>query len=141
MNKKIVFVIVVVECFLAVLLISIFGQAIFAATQKHLAHEVYFTYQDGTKIEDNVHFEYEVSQTDALTTVKLHWVVGPEETSNKQVSFAASKPDAVAINEEGVVTFFDEVDVTITIFTMDGSNHTDTLVLVPKRNVGGDVDI
>lgn len=139
MNKKIVFIIVIVECILAVLLISVFGQAIFGAVKKHLAEEVYFTYQDGTKIEDGMQLEVEL--TDSKRDYVLYWTVGPEETTNTAVRFTSSAPESVIVNESGVVTFFDDVkSVIITVTTLDGSNQTDVITLVRKVNVGGDVE-
>ncbi len=139
MNKKIVFIIVLIECFLAVLLIGIFGQAIFSAINKKPVTEIYFTYKDGAKIQDGINLEEELS--DSNRDVQLYWVVLPDDASEQKVVFTCSKPDVAIVSESGLVTFFEDEAVTITVQTLDGSNHTDVIVVVPTRRVGGNVDI
>ena len=138
MNKRVVFIIVLIECVLAVLLISIFGQAIFNAVNTVVVQEVYFTYADGTKIEDGKTLSVELS--DSKMDYQLYWEILPDNASNQKVTFTASKPDKVEVNAAGVVTFYDEVSVTIIIHTEDG-NHYDEIVLIPVDNSSGDVDI
>ena len=139
MSKKIVFIIVLIECILAVLLIGVFGGAIFSAINKKPVTDLYFTYQDGTKIEDGITLEVELS--DSVRDVQLYWAVLPDDASEQKVSFTCSKPDAAVVNDAGVVTFFVDVSVTITVQSLDGSNKTDVIVIVPKLKLGGNVDI
>ena len=136
MNKKIVFMIVLIECFLAVLLIGVFGQAIFDAINKKAVTEIYFTYQDGTKIEDEVEY-LQVELSDTVRDVQLYWTVLPDNASNQKVGFSCSRPESVIVSESGLVTFIDDIDVRITITTLDGSYITDTIVLVPKIEISG----
>ena len=138
MNKRVVFIVVLIECILAVLLISIFGQAIYNAVNNIVVQEVYFTYADGTKIEDGEHLTVEL--TDSKMDYQLYWAIGPENASNQNVTFTSSKPDQVVVNSSGVVTFYVEVGVTITIHTEDG-NQVDAIILIPQDNSGGDVEI
>ena len=63
MNKKVVYIVILIECILAVFLISFFGQAIFNAIRNVPVEEVYFTYEDGTKIEDDVPLKFELKGT------------------------------------------------------------------------------
>ncbi len=140
MNKKIVFIIVLVECVLAVLLISVFGLAIFGTNKTKMITDLYFTYQDGTKIEDEVEY-IQVELTDSVRDYQLYWVVAPEDASNQKVSFSCDRPDSVIVSESGLVTFIDDIDVRITVTTLDGSYITDTIVLVPKIDISGGGDL
>lgn len=127
MSKKIVFIVVLIECILAVLLISVFGQAIYDTSPKPVS-EVYFTYANGEKIEDGVRLDVQLAGGNI--SYQLHWAVDPENAENKKVSFTSSKK-GVVVSESGLVTFFDAVDVTIIISAVDGSNKTDSIVLIP----------
>lgn len=127
MSKKIVFIVVLIECILAVLLISIFGQAIYDTAPKPVS-EVYFTYENGAKIEDGVRLDVELRGGNI--SYQLHWTADPENAADKSVSFTSSK-SGVVVDANGLVTFFDVVDVTITVSALDGSNKTDSVVLIP----------
>ena len=138
MNRKVVIIVVLVECILAVLLISFFGQAIFNNIRNVPANEVYFVNQDGVKIEEEA---IEVELSDSKLSYQLYWKIEPEKVTDKSVEFISSKPDFVTVSKTGLVTFYVETDVSITIRTLDGSNKSDTIVLVPKRNTSGEVEI
>lgn len=139
MSKKIVILVVLVECVFAVLLISFFGQAIYNSNTNVLCQEIYFSYENGDKIEDDAVIE--VTLSDSSRSYKLNWVINPSNVTNKSVAFSSSKPNEVIVSEDGIVTFFTDTSVSITIKTMDGSAMTDTIVLVPKRNTSGDVEL
>lgn len=126
MNKKIVFIITLIECVLAVLFISVFGQAIFSITPKGVS-EIYFTYENGEKIEDNKTIL--VRLTDSELDYRVYWKVLPKDAHNPSIGFAVSKPDSATVSESGVVTFFKEGTVQITIYTTDGSNKSDTITI------------
>lgn len=138
MNRKVVIIVVLVECILAVLLISFFGQAIFNNIRNVPSNEVYFVNQDGVKIEEEA---IEVELSDSKLSYQLYWKIEPEKVTDKSVEFISSKPDFVTVSKTGLVTFYVETDVSITIRTLDGSNKSDTIVLVPKRNTSGEVEI
>ena len=53
MNKKIVFLVVLLECILAVFVVSVFGHAIEDSRAQILCKDLYFTTESGEKIEDN----------------------------------------------------------------------------------------
>lgn len=127
MSKKIVLIVVLIECILAVLLISLFGQAIYSSTPK-LVNEVYFTYENGEKIADDQHLE--VVLTDTKRDYQLYWTVDPENAQNPNVVFSSSNPSSVIVDASGRVTFRRTVlSVTITVSTLDGSNKNDVIIL------------
>ncbi|MBO5736456.1 MAG: hypothetical protein J6S04_01485 [Clostridia bacterium] len=137
MNKKVVFLVVLLECILAVFLVSVFGHAIEDSRRQILCQDIYFVTESGEKIEDGEMIEYKL--TDANISYQLYWVMETEKTSNKEVVFESSDP-MVKVNNLGLVTFLEETDVIITIRAIDGSGRTDSITLVPKRG-GGIVDI
>ena len=139
MSKKIVVLAVFLECILAVFLISFFGKIIEDLRADVLCEDIYFTYETGEKIEDGVSIE--VTLTDSKASYQLYWALGPENVSNKEVSFTSSKPEYVVIDGTGNVTFFEDVDVVINIKALDGSGKTDSIMLIPKRNTSGGGDI
>ena len=127
MSKKIVLIVVLIECILAVLLISLFGQAIYSSSPK-LVNEVYFTYENGEKIADDQHLE--VFLTDTKRDYQLFWVVDPENAHNTKVEFTSSDPNSVIVDASGRVTFRRTVlSVTITVSTLDGGNKRDVIIL------------
>lgn len=127
MSKKIVLIVVLIECILAVLLISLFGQAIYSSTPK-LVDEVYFTYENGEKIADDTHLE--VFLTDTKRDYQLFWKVDPENAQNPNVVFSSSNPGSVVVDASGRVTFRRTVlSVTITVSTLDGGNKNDVIIL------------
>ncbi len=153
MNKKIVFLIVILECILAVFIVSIFGSAIEDARSKILCRDLYFVYAEdvyeedketgemkkvgvkGEKIEDGVMIT--VNPTDANMSYQLVWVMETDKTSNKEVLFTSSKPNRVTVNPDtGLVTFLEKTDVVITIEAKDGSGKMDSITLVSKRGGG-----
>lgn len=156
MNKKIVILVVVVECILAVLLISVLGLAIetyFNATE---AEEIHFTTADGTTLEkgmlykekegtitrvDNDQIVIEVARPDR--GYQLHWQIISDNTSDKSVTFVAKSQDPdveVSVDENGFVYFEDDTNAIITISTKNG--RTDSVLLIPRQgNQSGDVTL
>ena len=130
MNKKVVFLVVLLECILAIFVVSIFGHAIEDARRQILCQDIYFVDDSGEKIEDGEMIEFTVSDTNM--SYQLHWIMIAKDTSNKEVVFESSDP-LVKVNSLGLVTFLEEVDVVITIRVIDGSGKTDKITLVPKR--------
>ena len=135
MNKKVMILIVVIECVLAVLLIGVIGLAIESAYKDVTCQGVYFMTESGERIdEDSV---VEVERPDR--GYQLYCGFDPEETTDKTLKYTTSKPDKVKVNDTGYVTFFEDTDVTITITSSNGK--TATIKLVPKRNTHGTVDL
>ena len=131
MNKKVVFLVVLLECILAVFLVSIFGHAIEDARRQILCEEIYFTDENGEKIEDGEMIE--IALTDTNISYQLYWVMITGKTSNREVVFESDNP-SVKVNSVGLVTFLDETAVVITVRTIDGSGKTDSITLIPKRS-------
>lgn len=138
MNKKVVFLVVLLECILAVFIVSFFGNAIEDSRKQILCKDLYFVTESGEKIEDGEMIE--VKLTDSNMSYQLYWVMETDKTSNKEVTFSSSKPNRVKVNELGMITFLEETDVVITIKAIDGSEKMDSITLVPKRG-GGVVEI
>lgn len=137
MNKKVAFLLVLLECILAVFVVSFFGHAIEDARRQILCQDIYFTYANGEKIEDGEMIEYTLSGT---IEYQLYYKMETEKTSNRDVWFESSEPDKVFVDQLGKVIFIEETDVVITVRAMDGSGKTDSITLVPKRG-GGIVDM
>lgn len=133
MNKKIVFLVVLIECFLAVFIVSFFGHAIEDSRKQILCEDLYFVTESGEKIEDGKMIEYQL--TGSNISYQLYWVMESDKTSNKEVKFKSDNP-LVMVNDLGLVTFLEETDVVITIKAIDGSEKTDSITLVPKRSGG-----
>lgn len=133
MNKKVVFLVVLLECILAIFIVSIFGHAIEDSRRQILCQDIYFVDANGEKIEDGEMIEYELVGSDI--NYQLYWVMETDKTSNKEVVFESSNA-LVKVNSEGLVMFIEEVPVVITVRAVDGSGKSDSITLVPKS---GDV--
>ena len=133
MNKKVVFLVVLLECILAIFIVSIFGHAIEDSRRQILCQDIYFVDANGEKIEDGEMIEYELVGSDI--NYQLYWVMETDKTSNKEVIFESSNT-LVKVNSEGLVMFIEEVPVVITVRAVDGSGKSDSITLVPKS---GDV--
>ena len=137
MNKKVVFLVVLLECILAVFIVSVFGHAIEDDRKQILCKDIYFVNELGEKYEDGEMIEFTL--TDSNISYQLYWVMETDKTSNKEVIFKSDNP-LVKVNSLGLVTFIEETDVVITIEAADGSGKMDSITLVPKRG-GGIVDM
>ena len=137
MNKKIMILIVIAECVLAVFLIGVIGLAIESTYSGVACRDVYFVNEEGVRLTEDDSLMVEHPDWG----YQLHYVLDPENTTDVPVTFTSSKEDEVLINENGYVTFLDErgTDVRITISTKNGK--TATIKLVPKRNTHGNVDL
>lgn len=137
MNKKVVFLVVLLECILAVFIVSFFGHAIEDANKQILCKDIYFTYENGEKIEDGVMIEYELKGSNIC--YQLYWTLETENTTLREVEFESDNEN-VTVDSDGLITFFEKTDVVITIRAKDGSGKTDSITLVPIRG-GGVVEI
>ena len=133
MNKKIVILIVIVECILSVLLIGVIGLAIESSHNEVECQEIYFTTPEGVRLENGESIE--VARPDK--GYQLHYAILPDNTSDQAVTFTSGKPDYVTVNESGYVTFIEDVDAVITISSKNGK--TATVTLVPKRKGSGTI--
>ena len=137
MNKKVVFLVVLLECILAIFIVSIFGHAIEDTRRQILCQDIYFVTESGEKIEDGEMIEYKLEGSNR--SYQLYWVMETSETSNKEVMFESDNP-YVLVSDDGLVTFVKMVDAVITVKAIDGSGKMDSITLVPIRG-GGNVDI
>ena len=94
MNKKIVVLIVIVECILAVLLIGVIGLAIESTYKEVGCREIYFTTPEGEKLDSDAILE--VARPDK--GYQLHYAMDPANTSDKSVTFTSGKPEFVTVN-------------------------------------------
>lgn len=100
------------------------------------ATEIYFTDENGNRLEDEAMIEVEL--TDSNMSYQLYWVEKPDNTTDKSVRFICDN-ELIEISEDGLVTFFAETTAQIVVVTADGGEQQATIILYPKRNTGGDV--
>ena len=128
MNKKSLVLVIIVECVLAILLISFFGKAIESLNEKTLCSDIYFVDDYGNRLENDALLRIDIS--DSKTDYQLKYVIEPTAASDKKVEFSATPNEYVIIDKYGKVTFLKEyVDVSITIHTTDGSGKQATIRL------------
>lgn len=88
-----------------------------------------------------------ISQGDAASvvrdnTLQLTAVVGPENATNKAVTWSSSVPSVATVDQNGLVKALSRGVTTITVTTVDGS-HTASItitVTVPITDIGGEGD-
>lgn len=147
MNKKVMILIVLIECILSILLIAIMGMAIENFFTETEADKIYFTTADGEILNPGTLYkekEGTVSEIESERIVievsrpdkgyQLHWLIIAENTSDKSVTFKArsAKSDVeVTVDENGFVFFEEDVNATITISTKNG--RTATVLLIPRQ--------
>ena len=137
MNKKVIFLVVILECILAIFLVSILGIAIEDARAEKLCKDIYFVDENGEKIPDGVVIEYDPDDV----CYQLHWVLVAEDTTQKEVEFVSNNENVLVDRTTGLVTFREVgASAEITIMAKDGSMKTDTIILVPKLKGGGNVN-
>lgn len=140
MNKKIVILIVIVECIAAILLVSFWGKMIESLHPVVVATAVYITDGDGNRYEEGSTINIEL--TDSVRTYQLHWEVSPSDASNKAVEFLiddgdddpTNDDDDVIVSDSGLVTFFVDRSIMIIVRTKDGSQQRATIILSPVRD-------
>ena len=156
MNKKIVILIVIVECILAILVIGVIGKAIETYFNDVHAEEIYFTTADGEVLTQGMKYIEKENKVEAIESERivievnrwdrgyqLHWLVLSEKTTDKSVTFIAKSqnPDIeVSVNETGFVYFEGETNATIIISTTNGKTAT-VLLTTGQGEQSGDVDL
>lgn len=141
MNKKIVILIVVIECVLAIFLAGIWGRTVESLFSKVTCSDIYFVDENGQRYEENAVIEVELEYDDeGVATYKLNYVIEPADISNSQVTFYTNDPVYVTVSVSGVVYFYKSVHVDITIMAADGSGKKATISLVPKENTDVIID-
>ena len=147
MNKKVMVLVVILECVVSILLIAIMGIVVEAFTNETEAEEVHFLTESGEVMEsghlykeqdgsvrevDNDQIIIEVYRPDR--GYQLHWEVITERTTDKSVTFLAISSDPeieVLVDENGFVFFEDDVVATVTVSTKNG--RTATVLLIPRQ--------
>ena len=145
MSKKVVILVVLLECILAILLVSFFGKVIEETRRDVLCKEIYFVNEYGMKIEDDVPIVVELD-TLKPTRYKLQWNIVAKNTTNKMVQVEFSDDGAAYIGydkgrEELVISPDLKKSIVITVRVMDGSEKTDTITLIPKMKTESDAEI
>ena len=147
MNKKVMILIVVIECVLSILLIAVIGKAIESYYKEVEAQEIYFTTAEGEILLPGMLYKEKEGTTETIDSdriiievarpdrgYQLHWLIIAEETSDRSVIFNARAQDKnveVTVDENGFVHFEDDVVVTVTISTKNG--RTATVLLTPRQ--------
>jgi hypothetical protein len=144
MNKKVVILIVLIECILAVLLVSFFGKVIEETRRDVYCQEIYFVDENGMKIEDGAPIMVEIEK-DSYKPIRyqLKWQIITNSTTNKEVSVEFSE-NTVSYdygNGELVISPYCNKSVVITVRTTDGSGKFDTITLIPIVDTNSDVEI
>ena len=138
MNKKVVFLVVILECILAVFIVSFFGKAIEDARSKRLCQEIYFVDANGEKIPDGENIEVEF--IGSYISYQLNWKIIAPDVTEKEVEFISNN-EFVLVDNLGLVTFLDkEASAEITILAKDGSGKKDVITLMPQLKGGGNID-
>lgn len=134
MNKKVVILIVFIECVLAIFLVGIWGLAVDARYAKIVCTDIWFEDANGVRYEAGKTIEVELALNEAgEATYQLYYGLGPEDITDKNVKFTTNKPDKVVVSKDAVVSFYALVPVEITITAADGSGKFATIRIVPKE--------
>ena len=147
MNKKVMILVVILECALSILLIAVLGLAIESFFNETEAEEIYFTTLEGERLSPGTLYKEKEGTVTAINSenivievarpdkgYQLHWYIYAENTSDKSVIFNARSSDKnveVSVDENGFVFFEDDVNATITISTKNG--RTATVLLIPRQ--------
>lgn len=144
MNKKLIILIVALECVFSVFLISIFGPMVEAIHSGVPVSEIYFTNEEGERLPDGAIIEVDLEDT---RSVSLSWVILPEGATNKAVTVTADLgEDCIRISEDADglgarITFRKTEAVHITVRATDGSTVSATVTLKPlTKPPSSDID-
>lgn len=147
MSKKVMILVVILECILSILLIAILGKALESFYIETEATQIYFTTANGDVLEPGMLYKekdgvIEHIESDRIVIeiarpdkgYQLHWEVITKETTDKSVTFYVNSLDPnveVSVDENGFVFFEDDVAATVTISTKNG--RTATVLLTPRQ--------
>ena len=153
MNKKVMILIVVIECVLSILLIAVLGKAIETYFTETEAQEIHFTTAEGVVLAPGTLYKEKDGSTTQIESeqivievarpdrgYQLHWLIIAENTSDISVTFSVKSQDPnieVTVDENGFVYFEDDVVATVTISTKNG--RTATVLLTPRQGSQGGV--
>ena len=135
MNKKVVILIVFVECVLAIFLVGIWGMAIDGRFSKIGCTDIWFEDANGVRYDEGATIEIELSlNEEGEAYYQLYHGIAPDDITNPSVRYNTNKPDKVVVAKDGKVTFYAIIPVTITIMADDGTAKQATIRIVPKEN-------
>ena len=98
MNKKLMILIVALECVFSVFLISIFGPMVEAIHSGVPVSEISFLDENGERLPDGTVLEVDLENE---RSVSLSWLILPEDAKNKTVTVTADVgEDVVRITED-----------------------------------------
>lgn len=151
MNKKVMILVVILECILSILLIAVLGKAIESFYVETEATQIHFTTADGMVLEPGMLYDEKEGTINRIESERLvieidrpdkgyqlHWEVITKDTTDKSVTFHATSLDPnveVSVDENGFVFFEDDIAATITISTKNG--RTATVLLTPRQKETG----
>ncbi|NLD26455.1 MAG: hypothetical protein GX661_03755 [Acholeplasmataceae bacterium] len=133
MNKKIVALFLFVFCIIAIVAIGVFGKI--PDPPSSIAVEVisfknYEYNDDGEKI---------IYIQRGKSTYQLEWEINPQDATDQTVSFVIlSNETFVEINKEGLITFFQEVPITVKIQSNEKDKKEDTVIIEFIGNTSSD---
>lgn len=137
MNKKLIILIVALECVFSIFLISVFGPMIEALHSKVIVKDVYFVDEDGVRIENDTSF---VVDLDVSRSFHFDFEVMAEDATERTVDILHNGKDNEIEIEEDVDGFGFTVhflsknipSVTIIIRATDSSQKSAAITLVKR---------
>lgn len=143
MNKKLIILIVALECVFSVFLISLFGPMIETLHSKVIVKDLYFVDEAGERIDSGATFEVNL---DEKLSFHYDFEVVTEEATDRTVDILHNRTDTEIEIEEDLDGFGFHVhflsksvkSVTVTVRAKDSSQKSATITLI-KRDA--DVDI
>ena len=146
MNKKLMILVVALECVFAVFLISIFGPMIEALHAKVVVQDVYFVDEGGERIENESSILVDTSAETGKRSFHFRYRVETEEATDRTVVILHDRsPDEIEIVEDddgfGFTVRYRNRNITsvrITIRAKDASQKEAVITLV-KRDENVDI--
>ena len=156
MSKKLIVLIEIVVCVMAIIVVSLFGLNPENWRDNVYATGIEFYENDVTLIDEKYQptdeIKLQIVLDKASHTYQLKWRILPETATVKDVVFAFSggikqengdvTDGNVTVTKDGLVVFSKEVKgLTITVSTTDGSNYSDRISIIPYVNQTGDLPL
>ena len=90
MNKKLIILIVALECVFSIFLISLFGPMVESLHAKKLVEDIYFLGDSGERLEDDVLLYVDL---DVSRSFHYDFVVGPDDATDKTAKIIHNRTD------------------------------------------------
>lgn len=133
MSKKMIILIQLAVCVIAIIVISLYGRNPENWRDFNYCESLYFLVDDS-----RVPRGYEIELENDTETYQLIWFVGPENATIKTVRFL-SYNENVLVDENGLVTFLSDEGATIYIYTTDNSLLSSEIMFSFLLSEGGDL--